>query len=83
MSIKGERSSSTLTVPLTGTIHKDLKIQVPDTYYRERSKLKHFMVQVDLFIGFNSTRFASDTKKVLWIVTLLRGLALNWVEGYV
>ena len=38
---------------------------------------------MELYIGFNSTRFASDTERVLWTVTLFRGAALNWVEGFV
>jgi hypothetical protein len=69
--------------PATGAIHKELKIQLPDTFHRERSKLKHFLMQVDLYIGFNMARFASDTEKVLWIATLLRGPALQWIQGYV
>jgi len=28
-------------------------------------------------------RFASDTEKVLWIATLFRGPALQWIQGYV
>ncbi|KAH8786825.1 hypothetical protein BGZ57DRAFT_733805, partial [Hyaloscypha finlandica] len=61
-------------------IHEELKVREPDTYSGERSKLKHLLLQVELYIGFNSTRFASDTEKVAWTVTLLRGPALNWIE---
>ena len=74
MSTKG---SSILSVPSTGAIHKDLKVKVPDTFSGERSKLKHFLLQVNLYIGFYVTRFVSDTEKVAWTATLLRGLALN------
>jgi hypothetical protein len=28
----------------TGAIYKELKIQLPDTFYGERSKLKHFLM---------------------------------------
>ena len=34
-------------------------------------------------MSFHKTKFSSDTKKVLWVVTLLRGLALGWIEGFI
>ena len=80
-SVSGE-SSRGGPAATTGAIHEELKVREPDTYSGERSKLKHLLLQVELYIGFNSTRFASDTEKVAWTVTLLRGPALNWVEGY-
>ena len=71
------KGSFILFVPFTGAIYKDFKVKVPDTFLEKRSKLKYFLLQVDLYIGFYITRFVSDTKKVAWTATLLRGLALN------
>jgi hypothetical protein len=34
-------------------------------------------------LSFYKIKFSSDTEKVLWIVTLLRGPALGWIEGFV
>jgi hypothetical protein len=91
MSVKGSSSgnqelrgsSSTDNLPLVGNLHKALKVSTPDTYSGERSKLKGFLIQVDLYLTFNSTRFNSETERVLWVVSLLRGDALNWIEGFV
>lgn len=65
-----------------GEINKDLKVQVPDKYFGERNKLKGFLIQVNLYMTFNGNRFASDTERVLWTVSLLAGDALNWIEGF-
>jgi hypothetical protein len=81
MSVKGESSSS--SSPIVGALHKDVKIEHPASYGGERSKLKGFLVQVDLYLSFYSTRFNSDTERVLYVVTLLKGEALNWIEGFV
>ena len=71
MSVKGERSSGEEMVKAptiivdTGDVHKDLKIKLPDTYGRERSKLRHFWLHVELFLGFNSKKFISEQEKGL------------------
>jgi hypothetical protein len=77
MSVKGEKA------PILGALHKDLKMSTPDTFSGDRSKLKAFLIQVELFIGFNSTRFNSDTERVLWTTALLRGAAFNWIEAFI
>jgi hypothetical protein len=66
-----------------GALHRDLKISVPEPFHGERSKLNGFLIQVNLYLSFHRTKFSSDTEKVLWIVTLLRGPALGWIEGFV
>lgn len=80
MSVKGDSSSSGPTV---GALHKDIKMNAPEPYGGERSKLKGFLVQLDLYLAFHSSRFSSDTERVLFVVTLLKGEALNWIEGFV
>jgi hypothetical protein len=79
MSVKGSGSADALV----GNIHKDVKIPVPESYHGERSKLKGFLIQADLYLTFHGAHFSSDTERVLWVVTLLRGAALNWIEGYI
>jgi hypothetical protein len=58
-------------------LHKDIKIGPPEAYSRECSKLKGFLVQLDLYIAFYILYFTSDIERVLYIVTLLKGEALN------
>lgn len=83
MSVKGESSRQPAAPILVGEIDKNLKVKVPDSFSGERSKLRGFLIQVDLYLTFNNKRFASDTERILWVVTLLQGAALNWIEGFV
>lgn len=71
MSVKGDssRQSSTPNI-LVGEINKNLKVKVPNSFNRERSNLRGFLIQVDLYLTFYNRRFASDTEKIPWVVTL-------------
>ena len=40
------------------------------------SKLRAFLVQVELYLGFNSIKFNLEIEQVLWAITLLEGLVL-------
>ena len=55
---------------------------MPDEFKGDRTKLKSFLTQCELFIGFNSAQFSNDSEKVLQVVTLLRGAALDQVEPF-
>lgn len=83
MSVKGSSSSggSAIVTP-PATFEKNLRMVLPDTYSGERTKLKAYLLQSELFIGFNSTKFNSETEQVLWASSLLRGGALNWIEPF-
>ena len=58
------------------------KIALPDLYHRDRSKLRAFLTQVKLYTGFNGHQFPTDTDKVLWAASHLRGPAFNWIETF-
>jgi hypothetical protein len=65
-SSRGHGSKTPTTVhPRMGEMDKNIKYKVLDNYHRERSKLKGFLMQVELYITFNNKRFASETEKVL------------------
>jgi hypothetical protein len=84
MSVKGSSSKEPdRASPMSGALHKDLKTHLPDTYSGKRSELETFITHCELFIGFNSTRFVSDTEKVLWTTALLEGAAFNWIEPFI
>jgi hypothetical protein len=88
MSVKGERSSGEEMVEApnvivdTGDVYTALKIKVPGAYGGEESKLRHFWLHDELFLGFNSKKFMSEQEKSLWVITLLEGPALSWIEGF-
>ena len=68
--------------PLVGSLHKDIKMETPQPFSGEKAKLKGFLVQLNLYLTFHAQRFASSTERVLYAITLLKGEALNWIEGF-
>ncbi|KFY47013.1 hypothetical protein V494_00225 [Pseudogymnoascus sp. VKM F-4513 (FW-928)] len=54
-----------------------LKIAFPNNFKGEQSQLKAFLLQCNLYIGFNSKHFDNKTAQVLWAVALLRGPATD------
>jgi hypothetical protein len=83
-SVKGESSTGKQRAiePLVGSLHKDIKMETPQHFAGEKSKLKGFLVQLNLYLTFHAQRFASPTERVLYAITLLKGEALNWIEGF-
>jgi Retrotransposon gag protein len=56
---------------------KTPKIYTPTEYHRDRSKLKPYLVQCELYIGFHAKQFETETGKVLWATSFLRGKAFD------
>ncbi|SOV07143.1 uncharacterized protein UDID_18780 [Ustilago sp. UG-2017a] len=44
----------------------------------ERGHLEPFLAQVDMFLRLNPGRFINDSDQILWLSTLLRGVAHQW-----
>jgi hypothetical protein len=61
---------------------QNLKINLPDEFHGSRQQLRTFLMQSELYIGFNANKFGNDTDKVLWMVSFLRGPAFAWVEPF-
>lgn len=62
---------------------KSLKVKVPDAFEGKRSELPAFLIQVQLYIQFNSSSFRNDKDKILFVITYLRGAAFNWAAPLV
>ena len=73
----------TVAPTVVSNLYKDLKAVVLVRFDGTRSKLRAFLVQVELYLGFNSIKFNSETEQVLWAVTLLKGLVLTWAKPFV
>ena len=58
-------------------------METPQPFSGEKAKLKGFLVQLNLYLTFHAQCFASSTERVLYAITLLKGEALNWIEGFV
>jgi hypothetical protein len=48
---------------LVGDLHKDIKIKAPEKYGGERSKLKGFLIQIDLYFTLPSTPLGSSPRR--------------------
>ena len=86
---RGSASSSkqpsvqTGTAAQTASVKIDVpKVPIPDKFNRARSKLRIFLVQSELYIGFNSQKFSGEDCKVLQITSLLEGVAFNQIKPY-
>ena len=95
MSTPGELRSSSPT-PSTGSVRglssrinemivseKEVKIPLPAFFDGTRGNLKSFLLQVELYMRFHASKFKGGERKVLWVVTLLKGPAFDWIEPYV
>src|SRR5208282_2863598 len=64
-------------------IARPLRVNTPDTYQGERDLLDAFLLQCDIYIGFNGEKlFPTEVDQVLRVTTYLRGRALAWMQVY-
>jgi hypothetical protein len=80
MSISGTKAKDVVKEEAKET--KRPKVKLPDFYTGDRSKLKAFFSQVELYIGFHPDEFVLGIDKVLWTVSFLRGAAALWIEPF-
>ena len=59
---------------------KEPKVNDPDTYDGRSDKLNQFITQCDLVFRVQPSRFATETVKVHFIISYLRGIALDAVR---
>ena len=62
---------------LISDLYKDIKVKVPKLFKGDRTKLKEFIIYIDLYFTFYLTYFKSDIKRILYIILVLKGEALN------
>ena len=53
------------------------KIYIPDTFDRQYSKVKAFLLQYNLYLELHKADFGNKTDKVYFVVALLRGSATD------
>jgi hypothetical protein len=74
MSVSGTKAKDVVKEEAKET--KRPKVKLPDFYTGDRSKLKAFFSQVELYMGFHPDEFVLGIDKVLWTVSFLRGVAV-------
>ncbi|TAQ86987.1 hypothetical protein B7494_g4698 [Chlorociboria aeruginascens] len=65
-----------------GKLNAAIKVHPPAMFDGKKARLNGFLLQLKLFLYFHEERFSSDIEKVLYAVTLLKGPALDWIEGF-
>jgi hypothetical protein len=62
--------------------NESLRVALPERYAGDRTKLKVFLLQVQIFFKFNEEKFLDYDSKTVWAISYLTGEALKWVEPY-
>ena len=62
---------------LIGDLYKNVKVKVLKPFKGERSKLKGFIIYIDLYFTFYLIHFKSDIKRILYIILVFKREALN------
>lgn len=55
---------------------------LPDTFDGTRNKLIQYLAQCELYMFFNKEKFKSELEQTMWMSTLLRGAAFNWIGPF-
>ena len=58
------------------------KIRVLDAFHGDRRDLKRFLLQCNIYFKLKDNDFDNEEHKVLFLVSLLKGLAAEWIEPY-
>ncbi|SPC60870.1 uncharacterized protein UHOD_11176 [Ustilago sp. UG-2017b] len=60
------------------SVQQGLRSKEPEVFAGERRHLEPFLAQVDVFLRLNPGHFINDSDLILWLSTLLRGVAHQW-----
>ncbi|SOV03415.1 uncharacterized protein UDID_18660 [Ustilago sp. UG-2017a] len=60
------------------SVQQGLRSKEPEVFAGERGHLEPFLAQVDVFLRLNPGCFINDSDQILWLSTLLRGVAHQW-----
>jgi len=79
MTISAQKSASTSQVNLQGLqqMIDVLKVLALNAFTDERGKLQAFLIKLELYIGFNQTKFRFEMDKGLFTVSYLKDAAFN------
>jgi hypothetical protein len=82
---RSSKSKDTYTPTIPALIIQEYTatVKVLDIFYRDRAKLDNFFIFMDIYIFFNQYLFGSESAKVIYIISYLRGITFNWVKTYI
>ena len=76
-------ANTTSSSPLSSSHIPDVPIRNPEFFHGQRKQLGEFLSQVTMVIETQSSKFASDKTKVLYLCSHLRGSAYSWAQSYI
>ena len=59
------------------------KVRAPDAFSGKRTDLKRFLMQCDVYFKLRDEDFDEEDKKVLFLTSLMKESAAEWIEPYV
>ncbi|SPC64725.1 uncharacterized protein UHOD_12108 [Ustilago sp. UG-2017b] len=60
------------------SVQHSFRSKEPEVFTGEQGHLEPFLAQVDVFLQLNPGHFINDSDLILWLSTLLRGIAHQW-----
>ena len=63
-------------------INHPLKINAPERFSGDKEKLETFIIQLRLCFGFWKANFSSESSKVLYAASLMRGPPAEWMSSH-
>lgn len=72
-----EKSNSSFS-----THAKEPRLSNPEFFNGSRSETKKFLTQVNLVIRGNPSRFPSESSKIIFAVSYMRGAAFTWIQPH-
>ena len=78
--IKDGESSNEESVSPTNRRSYGIKVNKPETYYRDRNSLDDWLTQLDTYFYFNKVL---EDKKAIFAFTFIRGRAERWIKPQV
>ena len=62
---------------------RPFEVKKSDVFNENKSKLRVFLTQTELYIDFNVNKFNENQKKILWASTYFKNKAFDWIDIYV
>ena len=75
--IKDGDSSNEESVSPTNRRSYSIKVNKPETYYRDRNSLDDWLIQLDTYFYFNKVL---EDKKAIFAFTFIRGRVERWIK---
>jgi hypothetical protein len=65
------------TIPALAVQERTTTVKAPDVFHGDRAKLDNFLTSMDIYILFNQHLFGSESAKIIYVISYLRGITFN------